>query len=341
MNREEGPEEEREPDREHQDRDHLPQERRRLGMATEAEHDVEEEVIDDARGEEEQDDADRESAPVVGGILERRHPERPDDEHRRPHQDREDERSDDPAQEERRACGSLLHRSLTSRTTAPGSAESSKSRIAAKPEKRSRLERSASIPSRSIPPMRKSSAGSGKGGPIASRTEGVRGDFGFEGVGKIGPRRTRSAPSAAAARASAAEWVDLPTRNPRGVSRRTGPTGRPARQHHTPAPGGRGSNRALARTGAGEPRDGAAEQLEDAPVCGSLVADLQVVGRVRPEPGEEAVEGLVRGRGPAGYAHRLQRLRHRAGGSRRKSSRKSFTPATRCTSPSPEMNPRR
>jgi hypothetical protein len=159
--------------------------------------------------------------------------ERPDDQHRRPDQDREDERPDDPAQEERRARGS---------------AESSNRRIAAMPVKLRAFERSARILSRSMPPIRNSSAATGHGS-IASRTEGVRGDSGFDGVGKIGPRRTMSAPCAAAARASDAECADFPTRKPRGVSRRTAETGSPASGSTTPAApeASARSKRALAR----------------------------------------------------------------------------------------------
>ena len=57
----------------------------------------------------------------------------------------------------------------------------------------------------------------------------------LEGVSKIGPMTTRSAPASIAASASAVECVETPIRNPRGVCARTRASGRPSAGRCTPS----------------------------------------------------------------------------------------------------------
>ena len=80
-----------------------------------------------------------------------------------------------------------------------------------------------------MPPIAKTApACSARGGSAASASGPSGGPKSrLEGVSKIGPRKTTSAPSSSASRASAGECVDTPIPNFRGAAARTRGIGSP------------------------------------------------------------------------------------------------------------------
>jgi hypothetical protein len=234
---EDQPEQERHRKPENEKGDDLPQQSGRLDLAAQLERDLEEDVVEQPGHDERHGDSDRQrSIVVVAARTRRRHVDRreeqDDSDDRRDERDRPDQAADEERQlvPDRTNAVERLHAAAILLATARGSAASWISRMPATPEIRSANGASSGIRDSSIPPMTKTSAPSGSRRGRRARTCGPSGGpkERFDGVSKTGPRTTRSAPSPIARDASAAEWVETPTRNPRGDAARTRETGRPS-----------------------------------------------------------------------------------------------------------------